>query len=229
MIEGVNFVGTAGSKKGKDYLQATDPQKNGSLPEKFYIADDTEIDATVKKSASAFLEYKHISGRKKADFLEAIGKEIMGLDDTLVNRAVDETGLPAGRIQGERGRTVNQLKMFADLLREGSWVDARIDTAIPDRSPAPKPDIRYMNFPFGPVAIFGASNFPLAFSTAGGDTASALAAGCPVIVKAHESHPMTKRNYRKPTPPRPPRRMGRASADPGSLRPARAPYHSLAR
>jgi 2,5-dioxopentanoate dehydrogenase len=115
----------------------------------------------------------------------------MKLGDSLINRAMDETGLPSGRLQGERGRTVNQLKMFADLLRDGSWVDARIDTAQPDRTPIPKSDIRYMNFSIGPVVVFGASNFPLAFSTAGGDTASALAAGCPVIVKAHESHPGT--------------------------------------
>ncbi len=113
------------------------------------------------------------------------------MGDDLVHRACQESGLPAGRIQGERGRTVNQLKMFADLLREGSWVDARIEMGNPGRKPAPKPDIRRMLLPVGPVVVFGASNFPLAFSTAGGDTASALASGCPVIVKGHESHPGT--------------------------------------
>ena len=120
--------------------------------------------------------------------MEAIADEIMALGDPLIARACGESGLPEGRIQGERGRTCNQLKMFANLVREGSWVNATIDTAIPDRAPAPKPDLRKMEVAIGPVAIFGASNFPLAFSTAGGDTASALAAGNPVIVKGHESH-----------------------------------------
>ena len=112
----------------------------------------------------------------------------MSLDQELVERAMAETSLPEARIKGERGRTCNQLRTFADIIEEGSWVNARIDTAIPDRAPAPKPDLRKMEMAIGPVAVFGASNFPLAYSTAGGDTASALAAGNPVIVKGHESH-----------------------------------------
>lgn len=191
MIKGTNLIGFDESGNGQNSLQAVNPRKNKPLPEKFYIAQDSDIDNAVDKSLKAFQEYKNLSGRKKADFLESIGNEIMNLGDTLIDRGMSETGLPSGRLQGERGRTVNQLKMFADLLRDGSWVDARIDTAKPDRTPIPKSDIRYMNFPLGPVVVFGASNFPLAFSTAGGDTASALAAGCPVIVKAHESHPGT--------------------------------------
>ena len=115
----------------------------------------------------------------------------MALGDALIERCTAETALPAARITGERGRTCGQLKMFAQLLRDGWWVDARIDTAQPQRQPLPKSDIRRMLIPIGPVAVFGASNFPLAFSTAGGDTASALAAGCPVVVKAHSSHPGT--------------------------------------
>lgn len=191
-IEGSNFVGSEHSSSNKDsYLQAPFPAENTSLPEKFFIATESEVDRALDKANRAFVDYKHLSGKDKAVFLDTIAEEIMELEDILIDRAMKESGLPSGRLQGERGRTVNQLRMFADLLREGSWVDARIDTAIPDRSPAPKPDIRYMNIPIGPVVVFGASNFPLAFSTAGGDTASALAAGCPVVVKAHESHPGT--------------------------------------
>lgn len=123
--------------------------------------------------------------------MEAIADAILDLGDSLLERAHQESGLPLARLTGERGRTVNQLRMFADILREGSWVEAVVDTAMPDRQPLPRPDIRKMLLPIGPVAVFGASNFPLAFSTAGGDTASALAAGNPVIVKVHPGHPGT--------------------------------------
>ncbi|CAN5413290.1 aldehyde dehydrogenase (NADP(+)) [soil metagenome] len=191
MIEGCNFIGSYISKQGDTVLQAPDPQNNGSLPEDFYIATNQEIDDALQKAHSAFDVYKNLSGKKKAGFLDAISDEILALGDELINRASAESGLPVGRFQGERGRTVNQLKMFANLLREGSWVEARIDLAQPNREPLPKADIRNMLFPLGPVVVFGASNFPLAFSTAGGDTASALAAGCPVVVKSHESHPGT--------------------------------------
>jgi 2,5-dioxopentanoate dehydrogenase len=126
-----------------------------------------------------------------AGFLEQIGDRILAIGDRLISTCAEETALSADRLLGERARTVNQLKMFADRVREGSWVDARIDTAIPDRKPIPRPDLRRMLLPLGPVAVFGASNFPLAFSVAGGDTASALAAGCPVVVKPHPGHPST--------------------------------------
>jgi NADP-dependent aldehyde dehydrogenase len=183
MIEGINFIGFSTRKNGSDVLQAYDPKKNETLPEQFSIASEEDVDRALEKAQSAFLKYRHVSGTKKAAFLDRIAEEIMALGDELVERASAESGLPTGRIEGERGRTCNQLKMFAELLREGSWVDARIDTG--------EPDVRRMLFPLGPVAVFGASNFPLAFSTAGGDTASALAAGCPVVVKGHESHPGT--------------------------------------
>ncbi|MEX0647799.1 MAG: aldehyde dehydrogenase (NADP(+)) [Balneolaceae bacterium] len=191
MIEGTNLIGVSGSKESDEFLQAYDPSENRTLPEKFYIASEEEVDRALEKAKDAFKTYSRISGKKKADFLDAIAEEILALGDTLIKRASAESGLPNGRFEGERGRTVNQIRMFAELLREGSWVDARIDTAKPDRKPIPKADIRNMLFPMGPVVVFGASNFPLAFSTAGGDTASALAAGCPVVVKAHESHPGT--------------------------------------
>ena len=115
----------------------------------------------------------------------------MDLGDELVERAVEETGLPRGRIEGERGRTCGQLRLFASVVRSGRYLGVRIDLALPDRTPAPRPDLRLRNIPLGPVAVFGASNFPLAFSVAGGDTASALAAGCPVVAKGHPAHPGT--------------------------------------
>jgi 2,5-dioxopentanoate dehydrogenase len=126
-----------------------------------------------------------------AEFLERIGEQIVAVGEKLITTCAEETSLSTDRLVGERTRTVNQLKMFADRVREGSWVDARIDTPLLDRKPIPRPDLRRMLLPLGPVAVFGASNFPLAFSVAGGDTASALAAGCPVVVKPHPGHPET--------------------------------------
>lgn len=183
MIDGKNFVGFTRTQGNSKSLKAFNPKTDEQLAEEFQVADKKDIDQAAEKAHAAFLEYRHYSGEQKADFLEAIADEIMNLGDQLISRASTETALSKGRLEGERGRTCNQLRMFADLLREGSWVDARID-----RAQEGAPDVRYMLFPLGPVAVFGASNFPLAFSTAGGDTASALAAGCPVVVKAHESH-----------------------------------------
>ena len=154
----------------------------------FTSATIQEIDVVMQAAGEAFLTYKKTPAEQKALFLEAIAKEIEALGDSLILKASEETNLPAPRLMGERGRTVMQLRSFAGLLREGSWVEASIDTALPDRVPIPKPDIRKMLTPLGPVIVFGASNFPFAFSTAGGDTASALAAGCPVVVKAHPGH-----------------------------------------
>ncbi|HRE05655.1 MAG TPA: aldehyde dehydrogenase family protein, partial [Opitutaceae bacterium] len=127
----------------------------------------------------------------RARLLEAMAAEIEALGDTLLQRAHAETGLPLVRLTGERGRTCGQLRLFAQVVREGSWVDARIDPALPTRQPLPRADLRRMLTALGPVVVFGSSNFPLAFSAAGGDTASALAAGCPVVVKAHRAHPGT--------------------------------------
>src|ERR1700736_4379037 len=129
--------------------------------------------------------------KERATFLRGIGAHIDALGEALIQVCHEETKLTADRLRGERVRTINQLTMFADLIEEGSWVDARIDTALPERKPVPKPDLRRILQPLGPVAVFSASNFPLAFSVAGGDTASALAAGCPVVVKAHPGHPRT--------------------------------------
>ncbi len=150
-----------------------------------------EINKALQETQVAFLSYKNFDGKKKAAFLRAIAEEIESLGNELVQTAMQETNLAEARIINERGRTTGHCRMFANLVEEGSWVDARVDTAIADRLPAPKPDIRKMLVPLGPVVVFGAANFPLAYSTAGGDTISALAAGCPVIVKAHPAHPKT--------------------------------------
>jgi 2,5-dioxopentanoate dehydrogenase len=150
-----------------------------------------EINKVLQESQFAFLSYKNFDGKKKAKFLRAIAEEIEALGSELVQIAMQETNLAEARIINERGRTTGHCRMFADLVEEGSWVEARIDTSIPERTPAPKPDIRKMLVPLGTVVVFGAANFPLAYSTAGGDTISALAAGCPVIVKAHPAHPKT--------------------------------------
>jgi len=145
----------------------------------------------IEKIVEAAVGYRSPGPEVLAGFLERIGDRIMAAGQELISTCAEETALSVDRLVGERARTVNQLKMFADLVREGSWVDARIDTPLPDRKPIPKPDLRRMLMPLGPVVVFGASNFPLAFSVAGGDTASALAAGCPVVVKPHPGHPRT--------------------------------------
>src|SRR6202000_53672 len=161
------------------------------IPDDFYPATLDEVDEALNLAEKAFATYREIDRNKKATFLRAIGDEIMALGDELIERASAETGLPAARLQGERGRTVNQMYMFSELVKEGSWVEAIVDTAIPDRKPLPRLDIRKMMVPLGPAVVFGASNFPVAYSVAGGDTAAALASGCPVIVKAHAAHPGT--------------------------------------
>lgn len=191
MITGKNIIGFTTAAAGPEELRAYDPVSNAHLPETFTVATTTEVNLAVEKAADAFKKYRLTTPEQRAVFLETIGAEILALGDALLERAVAESGLPLGRITGERARTVSQLRLFAAILREGSWVEAVIDPAKPDRTPLPRTDIRKMLVPLGPVLVFPASNFPLAFSTAGGDTASALAAGNPVIVKAHESHPGT--------------------------------------
>lgn len=165
-------------------------QASGAQLEPAYLSATTdEMNRAVDLAAAAFPEYSALPGTVRAGFLRAIAAEIEGMVEDLAQRGPMETGLPEARLRGETGRTTGQLRLFASLLEEGSWVDARIEHAQADRAPVPKPDIRSMLRPLGPVAVFCASNFPLAFSVAGGDTASALAAGCPVVVIAHASHP----------------------------------------
>jgi 2,5-dioxopentanoate dehydrogenase len=189
-LTGKNIIGDKRSGKGTTFT-GENPATGKSITPSFYEASQDEIAEAIIKAEAAFRLYRNKSGKEKALFLEAIADEIINLGDGLISRCMEETGLPEARLTGERGRTVNQLKLFAQVLREGSWVNARIDTADADRKPLPKPDVRSVSKPLGPVGIFGASNFPLAFSVAGGDTASALAAGCTVVFKAHPAHPGT--------------------------------------
>jgi len=172
-------------------FQAINPATGELLPGNYTESTPQEVAQACERAAGAFDAYRTLRPAERAAFLDRVADEIMALGDALLERANLETALPLPRLTGERGRTVGQLRLFADYVREGSWVDARIDTALPDRQPLPRPDLRQMLIPLGPVGIFGASNFPLAFSVAGGDTASALAAGCPVVVKAHPAHPGT--------------------------------------
>ncbi|MBY4675631.1 aldehyde dehydrogenase (NADP(+)) [Marinobacterium arenosum] len=172
-------------------FQAQDPRLNQPLPGLFPENGDQEVAAAAEAAAAAFLPYSQLSDRQRALLLDCIAEQLEQRREAIVARACAETALPELRINGELSRTTGQLQLFANLLRDGSWVRASIDRADPTRQPLAKPDIRLIQQPLGPVAVFGASNFPLAFSVAGGDTASALAAGCPVIVKGHPAHPGT--------------------------------------
>lgn len=157
----------------------------------FKDATKEDIQRIMQQARQAFLLYKNFSLKKRADFMNAVAIELENIRTTVVPIAMDEAHLPEGRLNGELSRTIFQLNNYAKAAEEGAWLDARIDTAIPDRKPVPKPDLRKMLIPLGPVVVFGSSNFPFAYSTAGGDTACAFAAGCPVIVKAHPGHPHT--------------------------------------
>jgi 2,5-dioxopentanoate dehydrogenase len=190
-IDGNQLIGFEQSGKGTEFFQSVNPATGTPLPFHFTKATTDEVLLACDKASKAFQHYRKTSGQTRAAFLEAIADEIKALGDQLIEICNLETALPKTRLEGERDRTINQLLLFARMLREGSWVNARIDTGNPQRTPLPKPDLRAMLKGIGPVVVFGASNFPLAFSVAGGDTASALAAGCPVIVKAHEAHPTT--------------------------------------
>jgi len=186
MVIGAHSVaGTAGS------FSAYNPEQGVALEPEFGAASVAQVELACELAEAAFDEYRNTPPEARALFLEAIAEHILALGDTLIERAVQETALPRGRIEGERARTVGQLRLFAAWVRQGEWLGARLDTALPQRQPLPRPDLRQQRIALGPVAVFGASNFPLAFSVAGGDTAAALAAGCPVIVKAHAAHPGT--------------------------------------
>jgi alpha-ketoglutaric semialdehyde dehydrogenase len=170
---------------------AMNPATGSPLEPKFFAASAEDLERAATLAQSAFPVYSKLSGKKKGAFLRQIAAAIEAAAPAIIERANLETALPEARLTGEVGRTCDQLRLFAEVVEEGSWVDARIDNADPNRKPLPKPSIRSMHKPLGPVAVFGASNFPLAFSVAGGDTASAFAAGNPVIVKAHPAHPGT--------------------------------------
>jgi len=190
-IDGLSLISSGVGGKAESTFKAVDPSTGATIEPDLYAASSQETEQAAWLAEAAFKEYSHKSGKERATFLRAIAEQIEALGDTLTHRAMAETGLPEARIIGETGRTCGQLRLFASLVEEGSWVQARLDLAQADRKPLPKPDVRSMKRPLGPVTVFAASNFPLAFSVAGGDTAAALAAGCPVLVKAHASHPGT--------------------------------------
>lgn len=190
-LTGLSFLGNRRGSRGSATFQAFNPQTGGTLPPAYHSATAEEVDAAATLAHEAFATYSQASGKAKAAFLRRAADGFDQHKQELAERAHLETALPMPRLLGEVARTSNQLRMFAGVVEDGSWVQARIDPALPDRQPLPRPDLRSMLRPLGPVVVFGASNFPLAFSVGGGDTASALAAGCPVIVKAHSAHPGT--------------------------------------
>ncbi len=190
-LRGENLIGAEARRGTEAAVRAVAAATGESLEPDFPGASLGDLDRACALAEAAFDTYRETDPETRAGFLEAIAANILETGDALVTRCMEETGLPRPRIEGERARTVGQLRLFADVVREGSSVAVRIDPALPDRKPLPRPDLRLRRIAVGPVAVFGASNFPLAFSVAGGDTASALAAGCPVVVKAHPAHPGT--------------------------------------
>src|ERR1700677_940898 len=190
-LTGRSTIGFESGAAAHEVFYAMNPKNGERLDPVFFSAAPDEVDRAASLAHEAFATYERVSARDRGAFLRAIAANIESIIEELVERAEQETALPKARLQGETARTCGQLRLFADVVEEGSWVQARIDRGRPDRKPAPKPDIRSMLRPLGPVVVFGASNFPLAFSVAGGDTASALAAGNPVIFKGHPAHPGT--------------------------------------
>ncbi len=190
-IKGTSLVGGAERFGENGSFKGFAASSGREIEPAFGGASKQDLDEACRLAWEAFRPYRETTPEARAAFLEAIAENILGLGDELVLRCMEETGLPRGRVEGERGRTVGQLRLFATVVRDGTHLDRRHDDALPDRQPAPRPDLKLVHLGLGPVAVFGASNFPLAFSVAGGDTASALAAGCPVVVKAHSAHPGT--------------------------------------
>ena len=190
-LSGRSIIGFDRSSTSGTAFCAHNPVTGEALSPDFYSASTEDVERAVQLAHQAFANYSRTSGREKGAFLRTIAAEIEAIAEEVIDRCGLETALPKARLQAETARTCSQLRLFAQLVEEGSWLMARIDRADPDRKPLPKPDVRSLLRPLGPVVVFGASNFPLAFSVAGGDTASALAAGNPVIVKAHSAHPGT--------------------------------------
>ncbi len=190
-LSGTSIIGAQRGASLLGPVRALNPATNELLEPEYFSASVDEVNQAAKLSASAFSTYRDTTGEARGEFLRRIADNIESIGDPLTFRVAAETALPLARIKSETQRTCNQLRLFAALAEDGSWVDARLDRGDADRTPLPKPDVRSMLRPLGPVAVFCASNFPLAFSVAGGDTASALAAGNPVIVKAHHAHPGT--------------------------------------
>ena len=190
-LTGQMLIGNSSSPGREPPVRGIDPSTGKQLEPAYGGANAQDLERACTLAAAAFDIYRETSNEARAKFLERVAERILAIGDPLIERAMQESGLPRARLEGERMRTVGQLKLFAAVVREGSWLEVRIDPAMPDRKPLPRSDLRLRNIAVGPVAVFGASNFPLAFSVAGGDTASALAAGCPVVCKAHPAHPGT--------------------------------------
>ncbi|WP_157220723.1 aldehyde dehydrogenase (NADP(+)) [Flavisphingomonas formosensis] len=190
MITGAILIGAKDVSR-EPFFDAINPATGAVLAPAFSNADAADVDRACALAEAAAIAFADLPPEARATFLDTIADAIVAIGDPLIERAMEETGLPRARLEGERGRTTSQLRLFAQLLREGSWAQVTIDPALPDRQPLPRPDLRRRHLAIGPVAVFGASNFPLAFSVAGGDTAAALAAGCPVVVKGHPAHPGT--------------------------------------
>jgi NADP-dependent aldehyde dehydrogenase len=188
-LTGDLLIGSRDVRERRGEIHAVDPRTGKTLEPGYGLGGTEEVDAAAELAWEAFGPYRATDAATRAGFLERIADEIETVAEPLVARVITETGIAEPRVRGELARTTNQLRLFAAVVREGSYLGARIDPAIPERTPLPRPDLRQRQVPLGPVAVFAASNFPLAFSVAGGDTASALAAGCPVIVKAHSAHP----------------------------------------
>src|SRR5580698_5009409 len=191
MLQGYSIIEGKSRQSNGATFAGIDPASGARLEPDYHCASLDELDDAAGLATDAFAVFSKVSGRERARFLRHIAAGIESKAAEIVERAHRETALPEARLKGELARTVNQLRLFARVAEEGSWVNARIDPAEPDRKPLPRADIRSVLRPLGPVAVFGSSNFPLAFSVAGGDTASAFAAGNPVIVKAHLAHPGT--------------------------------------
>ncbi|MBU4610881.1 aldehyde dehydrogenase (NADP(+)) [Achromobacter sp. GG226] len=187
-LTGNMIIGRDAVRGTEGVQRAYDPTRDQHLDTEFGLGGKAEVERAAALAQAAFDPYRALSPTRRAEFLDAIAQSILDLGDELIERAHAESALPVARLTGERGRTVGQLRLFAQVLRDGHYLHATIDQAQPQRQPLPRSDLRLARIPVGPVAVFGASNFPLAFSVAGGDTASALAAGCPVIVKAHSAH-----------------------------------------
>lgn len=188
-LYGGQILGRERSCRGDRTFQGVDPTSGAALPGTFHDADGSEIERALELASAAHPAFEALGRERRAVFLDDVAARIEGLGDALFERTQAETALPRARLESERGRTTGQLERFAALVREGAFLDVRVDPGDPARTPLPKPDLRAMQRAIGPVVVFGASNFPLAFSVAGGDTAAALAAGCPVVVKAHPNHP----------------------------------------
>lgn len=188
-LTGLSFLGNTRGATGGKTFRASHRTAGALIEPDFHSSDLSDVELACTLAHDAFAPYRKLSGSDRGEFLTEIACSMDRVREEIVERYVIETGLPEARANNEFNRTIGQVRLFAHVAEDGSWADPRIETALPERQPLPKPDMRSLWIPLGPVAVFGASNFPLAYSVMGGDSASALAAGCPIVVKAHPAHP----------------------------------------